>query len=48
MQSFFKQTTKTDQTARMHRLIGVFVGCSCEKVSFLIFIYGPNVFKKLF
>ena len=30
MQSFFMQTTKTDQTVWMQRLIGFFVGCTSK------------------
>ena len=37
IQSLFMLTTKTDQTARMRRLIRVFVGRICEKVRFLTF-----------
>ena len=32
----FMQKMKTDQAARMCRLICVFVGCTCQKVCFLI------------
>ena len=35
MQKFFMRTTKTDQTARMRKLVCVLVGLTYQKVRFL-------------
>ena len=44
MQSFFIQTMQTDQTVQMHKLIYVFVGCTCQKLCFLMLhILSPVV-----
>ena len=46
MQCFFMPTTTTDQTARMCRMIGAFIGCTSPKVCFLrcgIFDTWPDV-----
>ena len=36
--TFLMRTTKTDQTAWVHRLIWLFVGHTCPKVSFLMLL----------
>ena len=45
MQSFFIWTTKTDQTARMHMLIWVYVGCTSESTFLHVAAHLPIAVK---
>ena len=41
------RTRKTDQTARMHRLIWIYVGRTCQKVRFLMFGLISSFFRNI-